>query len=128
MKHAFCIFAVVAASLSGGCGSFVPVVKMDKVSPEERQAAQAMQIYLEPQLVGKNFRVVGVVEGNSCKNKMWDASSTRTAAIEQLKYFAMKAGANGITNIECGQREETSLNTNCWELLSCTANAIQISP
>lgn len=73
------------------------------------------------------FDVLNVVEGNSCQNKLYDPPATRAAAIDQAKYFASEMGADGITNIQCGAREGTSTRTNCWELVSCTAEAIKLA-
>jgi uncharacterized protein YbjQ (UPF0145 family) len=107
------------------CGPFVHV---DKVSPEEASRVQdKVKIYNNSQLFGKSFEVVNVIEGNSCKSKTWDKPASRPAAIEQLRFQAYRLGANGITNIQCHNREETSLSTNCWDLISCTAEAVKVS-
>lgn len=110
-----------------GCGSFLPVVKLDQLSPEKRNAALSVKIFNATQLSGMKFDVLSVVEGNSCQNKLYDPPATRGAAIDQAKYFASEIGADGITNIQCGAREGTSTRTNCWELVSCTAEAIKIA-
>lgn len=96
-----------------GCGAFVPVVKLDQLSPEKRNAALSVKIFNASQLSGMKFEVLNVVEGNSCQNKLYDPPATRTAAIDQAKYFASEMGADGITNIQCGAREGTSTRTNC---------------
>jgi len=101
---------------------------MQDLSVDQRHALQAVKIYNSSQLVGATFDVINVVEGNSCQNKMWDPAATRAAAIDQAKYLAMEMGADGITNIQCGEREGTSVRTNCWEMVSCTAEAIKIAP
>ena len=67
-----------------------------------------------------------LVEGISCQNKLWDPAPSRAAAIEQAKYFALKAGATGITNLQFGSNEGTSTRTNCWELIRVSAEAIQL--
>ena len=110
-----------------GCGAFVPVVKLDQLSPEKRNAALSVKIFNASQLSGMKFDVLNVVEGNSCQNQLYDPPATRAAAINQAKYFASEMGADGITNIQCGAREGTSTRTNCWELVSCTAEAIKIA-
>lgn len=109
------------------CGSFVPVVKLDQLSPEKRNVALSVKIFGASQLDGMKYDVLNVVEGNSCQNKLYDPPATRAAAIDQAKYFASEMGADGITNIQCGAREGTSTRTNCWELISCTAEAIKIA-
>lgn len=120
-----------ALALSGailsGCGAFVPVVNIKDLPPEKIYALRSIPIYNSVQLIDKDFQVITIIEGNSCQNKLYDPPATRTAAIEQLKFHALEAGANGITNIQCGAREGTSTRTNCWELISCTAEAIRVN-
>jgi len=70
--------------------------------------------------------VLDVVEGVSCKNKMWDKPASRTAALEQARYKAWKLGANGITNVTHGQAEETNYSKNCFESVTVSAEAIRV--
>lgn len=118
--------AVIVLFLTS-CGSFVPVVKIDELPAQQKNQLQSIKIYDSSQLQGKKYEVLNFVEGNSCKNKMWDPAATRSAAVDQVKFQALEMGANGIRNIQCGAREGTSTNTNCWELISCTAEAIKIT-
>lgn len=115
------------ALMLAGCGSFVPVVKLDNLPPEQRNAALRIKILSANQKLDEKAEVLGMVEGNSCQNKLWDAPATRAGAIDQLKYFAYEMGADAVTNIQCGAREGTSTRTNCWELISCTAEAIKLN-
>jgi len=118
------ILILVSALGVVSCGSFVPVVKLNELPLELRNKATAMPIIGAGQKT--DYVVVTMIEGNSCKNKMWDPPATRTAAIEQIKFHALEAGAEAVANVQCGQREGTSTNTNCWELISCTAEAVKI--
>jgi len=119
-------FLVALAALVGGCGAFVPVVNMQELPPAKRHAANSVQILNSSQLTTTKFKVITVIEGHSCQNKLTDPPATRAGAIEQIKYFASEAGANAVTNIQCGGREGTSTRTNCWELISCTAEALKV--
>jgi uncharacterized protein YbjQ (UPF0145 family) len=119
---AFTLLALCVA----GCSSFVPVTKLDALPQSERARMADVAIYNAAQLNGLQFKVVNMVEGHSCKHMMWDPAPTNTAAVDQLKHAAAKMGANGVTNVQCGGRERTSLHTNCWELISCTAEAISV--
>jgi len=120
------ILAIGVAALTS-CGSFVPVVDISRLPIETKHAVQAIKYYDQTQLSGAKFEVLTIVEGNSCQNKTYDPPATRARALEQIKYFAYEVGANGITNLQCGGREGTSVRTNCWELISCTAEAIKIN-
>jgi len=120
------IIAAVAVMALNGCGAFVPVVKLDELPPEKKQAMRSVKILSSTQPLDEKSEVVGIVEGNSCQNKTWDPPASRTAAIDQIKYFANEMGADAITNIQCSGREGTSTRTNCWELISCTAEAVKM--
>ena len=120
------ITLILAIFCLSSCGSFVPVVKLDELPTQQKNQLQSIKIYDSSQLQGKKYEVLNFVEGNSCKNKMWDPAATRSAAVDQVKYQALEMGGNGIRNIQCGNREGTSTNTNCWELISCTAEAIKV--
>ncbi|RPH77199.1 MAG: hypothetical protein EHM80_13040 [Nitrospiraceae bacterium] len=111
-----------------GCvGPLVPVVKMDKLSPEERHATLSLPIYNEGQLAGKKYNIINVVEGISCKNKTWDSAATKSDAINQTKYWARQQGANGILNVQCEVPRGTTTTYNCWESITCTAQAIMLT-
>lgn len=110
-----------------GCGSFVPTTKIDQLTPEQRHAINSVEIFNQTQLINKNFKVIAIAEGHSCMNKMWDAPATRTGAIEQIKAQSVDMKGDGITNIQCGGKEGTSVATNCWQLVSCTAEVIKFS-
>ena len=86
-----------------------------------------LEIYNQAQLINKNFKVLSIAEGHSCQNKLWDDPATRTGAIEQIKFQALQLNADGITNIQCGGKEGTSVRTNCWQLVSCTAEVIKLN-
>lgn len=110
------------SALLAGCGAFVPVIKP---TPEALNKANAVPIIGAGQRV--DYQVLTIVEGHSCQNKLTDPPATRVGAIEQVRLHALEAGATAIANLQCGQREGTSTRTNCWELISCTAEAVKIS-
>ncbi|MEN9341082.1 MAG: RcsF lipoprotein [Pseudomonadota bacterium] len=108
-----------------GCGSFVPTVSISNLSEDQRHKIRQVEIFNSTQIQNKEFKVLTIVEGNSCQNKLYDPPATRANAIEQLKFHSLEHGGDGITNIQCSGREGTSLRTNCWELISCTAEVIK---
>ena len=118
------IVFILAASL-WGCVPLIPVVKMSDISKEERHQLASVGIYTQTQLIGKKYTSLKSVEGNSCKNKLWDPAATKSDAIHQVRYHAMKMGADGITSLNCEDPRGTSLLTNCWESITCTAWAIK---
>lgn len=105
-------------------GPKIPVVNLDKIDSLKRDAINNVAIFNPANLENKKFKVLNIVEGHSCQVLTGDPPVTRTSAIEQLKYFAYQMTGDGITNIKCS-KEGTSLATNCWELISCTAEVIK---
>jgi hypothetical protein len=122
-RYPVTLLACVAVA---GCGSFVPTVDLTKLSNEDLHKVRSIQIMDDNKLAEANYQILTVVEGHSCQNKTWDKPATRVGAIEQLKFHAWEYGANAISNIQCGGREGTSVHTNCWELVSCTAHALEV--
>lgn len=108
------------------CGPMVPVKDMGSLSEEQRLQALSMEIYNEGQLVNQKYSVLNVVEGISCKNKMWDSAATKTDAINQAKFWAKEQGADGIMNVQCDGHRGTTVTYNCWESVTCTAQAIKL--
>lgn len=122
LLKSFIIFSLCAIC---GCGPQVPVVKMDELNAETKRAVDNVTIYNEQQLSGKDYSIINIVEGISCKNKTWDPAATKTDAIFQARYWALQIGADGITNIQCDQPRGTTTTYNCWESITCTAEAIK---
>ena len=119
--------SLVALALTG-CGTMVPNVKMDDMTVEHRRAVNALEIFNQNQLTGKTYSIITIVEGISCKNKVWDAAATRTDALFQVKHWAREAGADAITNVQCDSPRGTTVTYNCWESITCTAEAIKFKP
>ncbi len=125
------IVFILAASLWGCVGPLIPVVKMSDISKEERHQLASVGIYTQTQLIGKKYTLSKyIVEGNSCKLKLWDPLPTKSDAIHQARYHAMKMGADGITSPNCERSRETTIQikaqtTNCWESITCFARAIK---
>lgn len=111
-----------------GCvGPLVPVKKIDDLDLVTKRNVLSLPIYNERQLLHKSYSVINVVEGISCKNKTWDGAATKTDAINQAKYWAYQMGANGLLNIQCDHPRGTTTTYNCWESITCTAQAIKVN-
>lgn len=123
IKNQIVVWLLVA--LLAGCGAMVPVVKMEDIPAEQRRAVNEMVIYNQTQLIGRKFKVMDIVEGISCKNKVWDHAATKSDAIFQARYWARQMGADGITNLQCDRPRGTTITYNCWESITCTAEAIK---
>lgn len=124
MKNTVAILTLTI--LATACGAFVPVKNLRELTPEQKHAMNSVRIVNQAQLQGQQFEIITFLEGHSCQNMITDPPATRAAAVDQIKYLANEAGANAISNVQCGGREGTSVSTNCWELISCTAEAIRM--
>lgn len=125
MRASLLLFALLI--LVGCVGPRVPVKKIDELPLEERRAVLGLPIYNESQLVGKEYTVINLVEGISCKNKTWDPAATKTDAINQAKYWAREQGAQGVMNLQCDLPRGTTTSYNCWESITCTGQAIKFN-
>jgi uncharacterized protein YbjQ (UPF0145 family) len=124
MRRLFLHIAVI--TIFGCVGPLVPVKKIDELPVSIRREVLAMLIYNESQLIGRQYRVINIVEGISCKNKTWDPAATKTDAINQAKYWAHEMGADALMNIQCEFPRGTTITYNCWESITCTAQAIKL--
>ena len=119
------IFTLPLVLLIAGCGAMVPTVKFDEMTVEQRRAVNALEIYNSSQLTSREYTIITIVEGISCKNKVWDHAATKTDALFQTKHWAREAGADAITNLQCDSPRGTTVTYNCWESVTCTAEAIK---
>lgn len=116
---------IISTILLSGCSAFIPQANMDDLSLDDRRKVQSMPIYNEAQLKDKKYKILNVVEGISCKNKLWNRPATKTNSILQSKYWAYMMGADAILNIQCEKPRKTKTTYNCWESITCTAQAIK---
>jgi hypothetical protein len=121
------IFLAGFVALLTGCRAFVPVVDIKALPSASQEAIRTLPIYNDAQLAKRDFEILGIVEGISCKHWMWDPPATRDGALEQAKYYAYQLGADGVANVEFGGKEGTSVHTNCWEVIRCSAEAIRLA-
>jgi len=120
------ILCIIALVMLWGCvGPLVPVKKMDELPLNVRREVLSIPIYNESQLAGKKYTIISMVEGISCKNKTWDPPATKIDAVNQTKYWAYEMGADALLNIQCEFPRGTTTTYNCWESITCTAQAIK---
>lgn len=122
MKTAGHFIAVVAVLALAGCGPGVRVTDVD--APAAQRLNSEIKVIEGPVPAGAS--VVGPVEATSCKNKAWDPAPTNANAIVQLKAYARERGANAVKNVFCEPPQGTSLGTNCWSSIRCTATAYSV--
>jgi len=116
---------IIILMLMAGCGTLVPTIKQDELKPDQRRMVNEVEIFNQQQLGGRKYRILAVVEGISCKNKVWDHAATKSDAILQARYWARQSGADAITSVQCDVPRGTTVTYNCWESITCTAEAIK---
>lgn len=113
---------VLMLPVLAGCGPGMTVTKVD--------SATAVQLDNSVKVIDgappAGARLIGNVEATSCKNKAWDATPTRENAIVQMKAVTQQRGGNAIANVYCEPPMGTSLGTNCWSSIRCTATAYAV--
>ncbi len=125
IKNTLILFTLIVF-LAGCVGPLVAVKKIDQLPSDTKRLVLSMPIYNESQLFNKEYKIINVVEGISCKNKVWDPAATKTDAINQAKYWAYEIGADALLNIQCDSSRGTTTTYNCWENVTCVAQAIKI--
>ncbi len=118
--------SVAALVLLAACGPFIPVIRVADLPPEKRTALNIVRLYEPAELAKLSYEVIGEVTGNSCRNLLWDPEPSREDALNQMRYWALERGANGLAEMRCEEPGGFSLATNCWESLTCTAKALRI--
>ena len=117
---------LVCGTLLSGCVPFVDVVKMDKVSLEQRASTAKVQVFPSGMYHSEKFDFVGPVEGYSCKHLTTDKPASESDATEQMRYKAMLMGANAVMDYSCTKNGTDTLGTNCWNTVQCGGTAILI--
>ena len=108
-----------------GVGPLVPVVDIKNLDSVTKARLAEVKIITENlDKSGKNLRKIQVT---SCKNQFYDPAPSREDAEYQLKFRALESNGNAIANIVCAPKQGTSLVTNCWESITCTADVIDRS-
>lgn len=118
---------VMCACATPAANPRVAVKNIGSLSPAERDAVNALPIYNETQLAGKNYTILAMVEGISCQHFNTDPPATKLDAVNQAKYWAKELGANAAVNIQCDPPRGVSAGYDCWESVTCTAQAVRLS-
>lgn len=117
-------FGVITLWLLGACTAFVDIVKVDQLPPETRAAMANVAIYTDHQPRDIKYDVVASMDATSCKGLAIDPPATRANALDQLKYKALKAGANAVIGVSC-TRTGVDYGANCWQTVVCAGTAVR---
>lgn len=104
-------------------GPFVSEVHVDKDSAKTLE--NEVRIYKADDLTRVDYENLGDSAAVSCKNKLWDPSSSEEDAISQLRFKAFTRHANGLLLWGCDSYG-TELSKNCWSSVTCRATMIHV--
>ena len=105
-----------------GCGSFVDIRDMSKISPSKLVTINELSVYEARDLRRGAYKTLGTLHGYSCTLNLWDPPATKVEALKQLKFKALEAGANAIVLDTCFG-EGTTYSKNCWQAFTCSGEA-----
>lgn len=109
------LVSLLALGLAG-CGTMLPMA-------EETGAQVPYFTTSTASLAPPIERILGPVEGHSCKNLITDPPATEEGALRQLRSRAATLGANGVVDVTFS-RAGTSIGTNCWQSVSASGTAV----
>ncbi|MGZ9098405.1 MAG: heavy metal-binding domain-containing protein [Brevundimonas sp.] len=120
MKIAPLASLLATLPLVASCGAMVAIEDASGLSA----AQQALPIRQDADLRGG--RIVGLVEGHSCKNKAWDPAPSRADADRQLRLQATRLGGNAIVSVRYESRGVT-VQPNCWSSITAYGTVVASS-
>ena len=116
MNHFIAAGVFITLCLLSGCATSVNTVKVDDVTAAKLRSE--VTIYDSKQMSGLEYDTVQQIHATACQN--------RENAMDQLRYIAHSAGANGIAKVSCGSLLGPSLVQNCLTTVMCEAVAIRV--
>jgi hypothetical protein len=92
--------------------------------PHYRAQVARLKVYETDERLPQGARVIGAVKGTSCKRNLYSTDNPKESqAFLQLKFGAVRLGANAVANIVC-EDQGTSLASNCWKSVVCYGDAV----
>ena len=120
-------FLLLSLAALTGCSPFVEVVDLKAVPEATRDASMQVRIIPLGMPVPAGIRMVGPVEAYSCKALLWDPPATQGNALQQLQLKALKMGADAVVNVAFDLRGTDQYGTNCWQTVTASGFAAQIT-
>jgi hypothetical protein len=125
--HTFVLMILTIFFLINGCvGPLVPVIKIKDQSSDVIDSAKKLRVYTLGMQYPKIETNLGQIKSYSCKNQSYDPTPSEENATLQLQIMALRRMADGVVNVDFS-RGGTSLETNCWSLITATGLAVVFS-
>lgn len=119
-------YLILISIILSGCGTFVPVKDVSKISPEIKQKAYQVQIFtVDGKSHPKVKTYLGDIVAYSCKHLMWDAPASKGNALLQLRLKALDIKASAIIDVTFDSRGTDAFGTNCWESVQASGVAVK---
>ena len=109
-----------------GCGTFVPVVNLHKVTPQTLAASKSVKLYMLGQQPPSDFEYIDSITAWSVKHMLYDPPATKGNAIAQAKVICIQKGGNALMNISFDAQGTDTWGTNAWESIALSADVIKI--
>ena len=106
-----------------GCASEPSV---SSLTSAERQRVGEMVLFKAGAISRAGYRILGSVEGLSCKYTRDSNSPSMDEAMQGVRIRAAKLGADAVTNMVCKDQPDGG-NRNCWQAVVCIGDAITVS-
>lgn len=107
---------IIISLLLSNCTSVGNTVKVDEATAARLRSD--VTIYDSKQLSGLDYKTVQQLNATAC--------DSRENAMDQLRYFAHLAGANGVAKIKCDKFLGPIFMQNCVTTIMCEAIAIKV--
>jgi hypothetical protein len=108
------------------CGTFVPVVDINKTDPQVLAASKAVKIYMLGQDTPSSFEYIDSITAWSVKHLLWDPPATKGNAIAQAKIICIQKGGNALINVGFDDQGTDTWGTNAWESIALSADVVKI--
>ena len=119
-------YLILISIFLGGCGTFVPVKDVSKISTEIKQKAYQVQIFtVDGKSHPKVKTYLGDIVAYSCKHLMWDAPASKGNALLQLRLKALDIKASAIIDVTFDSQGTDAFGTNCWESVQASGVAVK---
>jgi hypothetical protein len=112
------VLLLLGLSAVEACGAMVTIENTKWMSPAQLE----MPIYQDADV--RAGRILGLVEGHSCKNNARDAEPNNAAAGQQISLQASRLGGDTIIAVRYEQ-PGANIQPNCWSIIPAYGTVVR---
>jgi hypothetical protein len=117
------VMITAGAFMISGC-FYIPLGTVGGVPLEKvQQLNEQVRLYQPGELKGVEYLKVETITASSCEESLFGGDADKDQLVAKIKEKAQAAGANGITNLVCGNGPPV-----CTGSMKCTATAVKVAP